>query len=149
MVIVVVLPLPQFAVEQVNVVGDPVPIEQLIKLLIVDAVRSFDLAVEVRRPGPDIHVPDVELLEMPVELRLKFGAAVGLHDVDPKRESTPHLVNELDGRALIAPVIDLQHANSGAIVDGGELIEPPPRAGDALQELHVQLKPMPWLRLFV
>lgn len=38
MVIVVVLPLTQFLVEQMNVVGDPVGIEQLVELLVVDAV---------------------------------------------------------------------------------------------------------------
>ena len=37
-VIVVVLPLPQFLVEQVNVVGDAVLVQELIKLLVVDPV---------------------------------------------------------------------------------------------------------------
>jgi len=44
-VIVVVLPLPQFVVEQVNVLGDAVAVEELVELLVVDAVRSVDLAV--------------------------------------------------------------------------------------------------------
>jgi hypothetical protein len=37
-VIVVVLPLPQLFVEEVNVVGDPVFVEELIELLVVNAV---------------------------------------------------------------------------------------------------------------
>jgi hypothetical protein len=37
-VIVVVLPFPKLLVKQVNVVGDPVLVEELIELLVVDAV---------------------------------------------------------------------------------------------------------------
>ena len=45
MVIVVVLPLTQLLVEQVDIVGDAVPIEQLVELLIVHAMRALDLTV--------------------------------------------------------------------------------------------------------
>jgi hypothetical protein len=45
MVIVVVLPLTQLLVEEVDVVGDPLPIEQLVELLVVHAMRALDLAV--------------------------------------------------------------------------------------------------------
>ena len=38
MVIVVVLPLPQLRVKQVDVVRDAVGVEQLVKLLVVDAM---------------------------------------------------------------------------------------------------------------
>jgi hypothetical protein len=38
MIIVLVLPFTQFLVEQVDVIRDAVPIEQLVKLLIVDAM---------------------------------------------------------------------------------------------------------------
>ena len=37
-VIVVVLPLAQFLIEQVNVVGDPALVKELVELLVVDAV---------------------------------------------------------------------------------------------------------------
>ncbi len=37
-VIVVVLPLPQLLAEQVNVVGDPVLIEELVELLVINPV---------------------------------------------------------------------------------------------------------------
>ena len=59
MIIVIVLALPQFVVEQMNVVGDAVGIQQLIKLLIVDPVRSLDLAVEMRRARADVDVADI------------------------------------------------------------------------------------------
>ena len=45
MVIVVVLPLTQLLIEQVNVVGDAVPIEELVELLVIHAMRALDLAV--------------------------------------------------------------------------------------------------------
>jgi hypothetical protein len=66
MVIVVVLPLAQLLVEQVDIVGDAVLVEELIELLVIDAVRPLDLAIEMRRPGPNVDVPDVLRLQMPV-----------------------------------------------------------------------------------
>jgi hypothetical protein len=56
MVIVVVLPLPKFVVQQVNIVADAIGVEQLIKLLIIDAVRALDLSVQMRGAGPDVDV---------------------------------------------------------------------------------------------
>ena len=74
--IVVVLPLAQLLVEQMNVVGDAVLVQELIELLIVNAVRPLHLAVEVRRARTDIRVADVERIEMPVEVGLKLGPVV-------------------------------------------------------------------------
>ncbi len=61
-VVVVVLPFAQLLVEEVDIVADAVLVEQLVELLVVDAVRAFDLAVEARRSRPDVDVPDLELL---------------------------------------------------------------------------------------
>ena len=85
MVIVVILPLFELLVKEVNVVGNPVAIEELVELLVVDAMGPFDLAVQMWCPRPDVHVPDVEFFEMPVEVGLEFGAIVGLNDVDAER----------------------------------------------------------------
>jgi hypothetical protein len=38
----------------------------------------------MRRARANVHVPDVEPLEVPVEPRLELGAVVGLHDVHPE-----------------------------------------------------------------
>jgi hypothetical protein len=38
-------PLTQFVVEQMDVIGDAVPVEQLVELLVIHAVRALDLAV--------------------------------------------------------------------------------------------------------
>jgi hypothetical protein len=42
-VIVVVLPLTQLVVEQVAVVGDPVSIQELAELLVIDPMRALTL----------------------------------------------------------------------------------------------------------
>src|SRR5262249_21935775 len=63
-----------FLVEQVNVVGHASLVEELVELLVVDSVRALDLAVQVRRPGPDVHMVNIETRHVPVELRLEPGA---------------------------------------------------------------------------
>ena len=65
-VIVIVLPLFQLRVEEMNVVGDTVAIEELVELLVVDAMGSFDLPVQMRGPGPDVDMPDVAFFERDV-----------------------------------------------------------------------------------
>ena len=47
-IIVVVLPFAQLVVEQVDIVADAILVEELVKLLLVDAARTFDLAVQTR-----------------------------------------------------------------------------------------------------
>jgi hypothetical protein len=76
MVIVIVLPLPQLVVEQVDVVADAVLVEQLVELLIIDPMRALDFPVEARRPGTDVDVPNVQRRQVPVELGLKLGTVV-------------------------------------------------------------------------
>lgn len=44
--IVVVLPLAQLLVVQLNVVGDPVLVQELVELLVVDPVGAFHFAVQ-------------------------------------------------------------------------------------------------------
>jgi hypothetical protein len=68
MVIVVVLPLPQLLVEQMDVVGDPLLVEQLVELFVVDAMGSLDLAIEVRCPRPDVGMAEVQAFHVPMEL---------------------------------------------------------------------------------
>jgi hypothetical protein len=42
----------------------------------------------MRRAGSDVDVAKIQALKMPVELRLKLAAIVGLHHVDAKRYPT-------------------------------------------------------------
>ena len=101
-VVVIVLPLTQLLVEQVDVVADAVLVDELVELLVVDAMRALDFAIEPRRSRPDVHVPDVELLQVPVELRLKLGAVVRLDDEDAEWQSTNDLVGEANRGRLRA-----------------------------------------------
>ena len=46
-----------------------------------------------------------------MEVGLELGAIVRLHDLDAKRQPASHVVDEPDRRALVAGVIDLEHAD--------------------------------------
>jgi hypothetical protein len=86
-VVVIVLPFSQLLVEEVDVVADAVLVEQLIELLVVDAVRALDLAVQARRPRTDVDVLDVELLQVPARL---FQSDQTDSVVDPAGPKYPH-----------------------------------------------------------
>jgi hypothetical protein len=120
-VVVEVLPLPQLVVEDLGVV-DHHSVQQLVELLGVDAVGPLHLAVEPGRAGLDVDMADAFVQDMPVEAGAELGAVVGLDDLDPKREPLQQVVQELDGGLLVAPVIEAQHSEPGAVVDGGELV---------------------------
>jgi len=64
---------------------------------------------------------------------------VRLDDLDAKGQSPQDFIDELDGRALVASIVDLQEANPRAIVDRSELIQTLAGARDAFQEFHVDL----------
>ena len=68
MIIVVVLPLTQLLVEQVDVVGYPVLVEQLVELLVIHAVRALDFTVESGRSRPYVDMPNVQRFGVPVKL---------------------------------------------------------------------------------
>jgi hypothetical protein len=44
-IVIEVLPLAKLVIKQVDIVRDAVFVQQLIELLLIDAVRAFDLAV--------------------------------------------------------------------------------------------------------
>ena len=66
-VVIVILPFPQLVIEEMNVIGHPALVEELVELLIIDPVGTFDLAIEVRRTRPDVDMPNVQPLQVPVE----------------------------------------------------------------------------------
>ncbi len=68
MVIVIVFPLSQVLVKELDVVGNPTLIEHLIKLLIVHAMRALHFPVEVGGAWSNIHMANVFGFEMPVKL---------------------------------------------------------------------------------
>ena len=148
-VVIVILPLPKLLVEQVNVIGDAVLVEELVELLVVDPVRPLDLAVEMRRARSDVDMAYVYAFDVGVEARLEFGAIVRLNYTDAERQAAPDFVDELDGRPLIAGVVDLEDPEPRAIVNRRELIEASPSPWDPLEKLHVQLQAVAGLGLLV
>ena len=84
-VIVVVLPLSELLIEEVNIVGDAVIIEELITLLVVDPMGAFHLPIQMRRSRAYVDGAYVAGLEVPVEARLKLGAVIGLNNLDAER----------------------------------------------------------------
>jgi hypothetical protein len=57
-----------------------------------------------------------------VEAGAELDAVVGLDDLHAEGEPLQDIVEELDGRLLVELPIDAQHAQAGAVVDGGELV---------------------------
>jgi hypothetical protein len=67
-------------------------------------------------------MPDVLLLEVPVEIGLELSAIVRLDHEYSERKPANDLVHKADGCLLIADVVDLKHTDAGAVIDGRELI---------------------------
>jgi len=82
--VVVLLPFPQFGVEQLDVIGDPVGVQELIELLVIRTMGPLDLPVQSRRSRADVHMANIPSFQMPVKLRLKLCPIVGLNDVHPE-----------------------------------------------------------------
>jgi hypothetical protein len=55
-----------------DVVADAAGVEELVELLVVDAMRALHFVVQTRRAWSDVDGFDVARLEMPVELRLEL-----------------------------------------------------------------------------
>jgi len=77
--------------------------QELIKLLLIRAVRSLNLSVELGRPGLDVHVPHTQVLDMPMEFGLELMPSVGAYRVDSKGKLLDHIVCEGNGVLLIVP----------------------------------------------
>jgi hypothetical protein len=81
---VIVLPFLKLVVGQMDIVADAILVEQLVKLLLIDTVGALDLAVQTRGSRADVDVPDVLLLQVPVE-----GSPVGSSMVEEPMPSRP------------------------------------------------------------
>ena len=74
-----------------------------------------------------------------MELDSELSAVVGLDHLDSEGQFGEEIVEELDGGLLVAFRIDAQHPESGAVVDGGELVEAFPGPTNRGDELDVDL----------
>src|SRR5215470_1049531 len=118
--------------------------QELVELLLIGAMRALDLAVELRRAGLDVHVPDTLVGEMPVEEGLELLPAIRAHRVDAKRELLDDVVEERDRVLLRVARVDLEGPHPGGVVDRRVLVAADALAALALQrqELHVDLDVM-------
>jgi hypothetical protein len=112
--VVEVLPCGQFLV-QINVIRIG---WELLEFLLVRPMRSLRLAVELRRSGLDIDVPDSHILDVPMELGLPLMSAVSANGVDSEWESFYHVIDEVDGACLVVPSVDLQGPDPRGVIDG-------------------------------
>ena len=114
--IVVVKPFPfsQLFV-QIHVIGVR---QKLIELLLVRAVGSLDLPVELWRARFDVHMPYPLVFNVPVEQRLELVTPIGPDRVNPKRELLDSLVNEIDRARLVVTPVNLESYDPCGIVDG-------------------------------
>jgi hypothetical protein len=69
----------------------------------------------------------------------ELGAIVRLDHEHSEGKPSDDLIHEADSRLLVADVVDLEHTDARAVIDGRELIEAPPGARYALKEFNVDL----------
>ena len=84
-----------------------------------------------------------------MEVALELCAVVRLDYEHSEPKPSDDLVHKADGRLLVAHVVDLQHSDAGAVIDGGELTEAFPGARNPLKEFDVDLQSVPRLWLLV
>ncbi len=84
-----------------------------------------------------------------MESRLELCAIIGLQDENLEWQPISNLIQESDGRALVAGVVDLQDADTRAVIDSRELVEPFASPRDALEELDVHLQSVAWLGFLI
>ena len=87
-------------------------------------MRSFDLAVELRRSRLDIGMADPLVLDMPVEFGLEFMAIVSPDFLNAERKLVDDMVDEVDGVGLGVTVVDLESPNARGVINRG-VLEPP------------------------
>lgn len=116
--IVKLLPLVQFLV-QIYIVRVT---QQLKKFLLVGAVGSLELAVQLRCPRFDIRMSDTQVFNMPMELRLKLMTSIGPDLLDTKRKLGNDVINKGNRVLLRMSFVDFERSHTRSIVDGGVLI---------------------------
>ena len=91
--------------------------ESLVELVLVGAMGSLDLPVQLWRTWLDVDVFHAEIGDMPVEERLELVAAVGPNGSNTEWELLDPIVDEVDRIGLGVALVDFQCANPRRIVD--------------------------------
>ena len=82
--------------------------QELVKLLLVRAMGTLDLAVELWGSALDVGMADALILDMPVELGLELMAVVGPDLLDAERELFDDVIDKVDRIGLCVFVVDLE-----------------------------------------
>jgi hypothetical protein len=141
-VVVDVFALANLLVEERDVV-DHDTAQQGAELPTIGAVTPFHLAVKTRSSGIDVDVADALVEDVPMKILLELSTTVGLDPIDATGQVFTDVVDELNGRASVAPFKDLEDEKSNAVADGEVLAAT--LLGDAEQwchERHVDLNPI-------
>ena len=88
------------------------------ELSIIGPVRSLDISVQSRGSEHDGGVPYLKIIDMPMELSLKFLSVVGEDRMNSERELFQYVFDEVDSAALIVAGMDIQGSDLRGIVDG-------------------------------
>ena len=93
----------------------------MIKLLIVNAMRTFDFTIEARCAALDIDMSDAPVLHMPVVLGAEVRTVVRLNSLHSKGQAREHIIHKVDSVLLVVALVDPEHPQACAIIYGGEL----------------------------
>ena len=91
--------------------------KKLIKLLLVGTMGRIVFAIKMRGAPFVVGVPDSEVFDMPMELRLELVAIVCPHLANAEWKLFGDVVNEVERVCLRLFLVDLEGTNSGCIVD--------------------------------
>jgi hypothetical protein len=87
----------------------------------------------------DREVGDTQVLFLPVELCVELTPIISLNGLHPKRQVRQHIIHKVHEVLLVVGLIDLEHSQAGAVINGGELIVALAIAWNRVQELHMYL----------
>jgi hypothetical protein len=109
----------------------------LVELLGIGFMTSFDLPVHLGAAWWDVLVRDAQVGKMPSELGPKRRTIVSLNFLNREGEMLTDFPKEVDRGLGVVVVVDPQHAKSGRLVNGRELIKALTRPSHAGNELHI------------
>jgi len=110
---------------------------------LIDPVATLDFAVLLRVPRPNVAMADPRGFDGEDEREGEFRSVIALEAPDGEREGPRQLGEEREARAVVQPPIEPQHAEAGAIVQGGVLERPAARDRHVF---HIDLDRLTWFR---
>lgn len=95
--------------------------KELIELLLIGSMRSFHLAVQLRRTTFDVGVSNTFVFNVPMDFRQEFMAIVSSNFANAEKKLVNDMIDEVDRVCLRVFVVDLECPDKCRIVDCGVL----------------------------